>query len=283
MEIWIPTIVSILALVAAVIFGIVNARQAADSAEQARRSAVSSEKSLDLAQKELESSSAAQAESLSLAREQLANSMAANAANQKLATQQIESSRAAQAESLRLAQIQLENSVKAHQDSTQPYVWADLRPREDGSGLMLFIVGNSGPTTATDVRIEFQPAFNYVVPTDRVKDAHHVEETLTKGLSSLPPGKVIGWSVGLSWDFFGEKKGPESSFEITIRAMGPHGELEPLVYGISLDSMKEQALRPVGLGLVEKPLNAVEKRLEAISKTLDKIHEQRPQQPPPVV
>jgi hypothetical protein len=234
--VWVPTVVSILALIASIVIGLVNVRQAGDSAASAKRSADSSETSLDLAQKQLESSTAAQAESL------------------------------------RLAQEQLRNSVQAHQDSLQPYVWADLRPREDGSGLMLFMVGNSGATVAMDVRVEFQPALNLVVPSDRIPGAHHVEEVLTKGLTSLPAGKIVTWSVGMSWDFFDEKKkGPESSFEVTIRAKGPHGELKPLVYDVSLDSMKEQALRPVGLGLIEKPLNAVETRLKSIGETLEKI------------
>lgn len=61
---------------------------------------------------------------------------------------------------------QLEASVTAQEAALQPYVWADLKPREDG-GMLVFVVGNAGPTVATDVRIVFDPLLSSIVPAVR--------------------------------------------------------------------------------------------------------------------
>ena len=232
---WIPTLISVLALLAAVVFGVVNAKQTANSAAHAKRSADSSERSLDLSQKQLESSTTAQAESL------------------------------------RLAQVQLENSVRAHQDSITPYVWADVRTCEDGSGFMEFVVGNSGLTVARNVHIEFQPALDYLVPPNAVEEATRVQARLREGLKSLPPGRVFAWILGMAQDYF-DVNNPQPAREIllTITALGPHGPIAPTSYSISLEDMKHQVLRPVGLGMVQAPLKDVEQRLREIKTVLEK-------------
>lgn len=228
-------VIAILALVFTLIFGVINALIAAASARQAGRSADSSEGTLEMAQKQLEASTAAQAESL------------------------------------RLAQLQLENAVRAHQDSTQPYVWADLRARNDGCGLIQFMVGNSGPTVATEVHIEFNPPLNHVVPEQWVPDAHLIEELFRAGAKSLPPGRVFAWDLGMASEYFKAegKLAPAHQIGVDIAANGPHGPIPPVHYFISLADLKDQALRPSGLGLVEAPLRDVEKRLREIRATLN--------------
>lgn len=214
MIVWIPVAVSILALVASVVIGLL-------SVGQAKRSADSAEKTLGLAQE------------------------------------------------------QLENSVRAQQDSTQPYVWADLRPRENGDGMIQFVVGNSGPTIATDVRVEFQPSLDYVVPTREVEDAHRIQALLSDRLKSVPPGRVFAWNLGVSFEYY-DKNDPRPADEIVMRvtAHGPHGPIAPVEYTVSLVDLKHQALRPVGLGMVEAPLETVGKELGKISTLLTKMHEQ---------
>ena len=183
----------------------------------------------------------------------------------------LELSAACGAESLRLATAQLESSVRAHQDGLQPYLWVDLRAREDGSGLMVFVLGNSGPTVATNVRVAFQPALSHVVPKDRVADANHIQDRLREGLSSIAPGRVFMWGLGATHDYFkdeGFDTAPADSLEVTITGDGPHGPIPRLSYPIALEDLKHQALRPVGLGLVEAPLRAVGARLEEIIKIM---------------
>lgn len=232
---WITAAATVGAVLVSILFGLLSTFQARESARQAKRSAESSEGSLETARKQLEDSTAAQAESL------------------------------------QLAQLQLENSVRAHQDSTQPYVWADLRAREDGCGMMQFMVGNSGPTVATEVRIEFNPPLNHVVPEQWVPDAHLIEELFRAGAKSLPPGRVFAWDLGMASKYFkteGELA-PAHQIGVDITANGPHGPIPPVRYFISLADLKDQALRPSGLGLVEAPLRDVEKRLREIGSTLN--------------
>lgn len=52
--------------------------------------------------------------------------------------------------------------------SAEPYVWADLRPDDRKGGLLVLVVGNSGPTVATDVVVWFQPPLH-----DAPLPAHH--------------------------------------------------------------------------------------------------------------
>lgn len=191
----------------------------------------------------------------------------------QLAASQLESSASAQAESLRLGREQLESSVQAQQDSLQPYIWADLRPREDGVGAMMFVIGNSGPTVATNVRVEFQPALTHIVPSSQVANANHIQDRLREGLSSLAPGRVFMWGLGVTWDYFnqgGTDPAVARSLEVAITADGPFGPIAPLSYSIALDDLEHQELRPVGLGLVEAPLVKIEKRIMEIGKMLDR-------------
>lgn len=252
--------IALAAVAIALVVGFVNVKQASDSAAQAKRSADSAEKSLDLSQKQLESSVAAQAES------------------RKLAQAQLETSTAAQNESLRLAKEQLDNSVKAHTDSLQPYVWADIKAREDGSGMMIFVLGNSGPTVATDVRVAFHPALDHIVPPREVAEAQGIQKLLETGVKSLTPGRVFTWTLGVTHEYFSkEALPPASGLTLTITGNGPHGPMPESSYTIELNDHREQSLRPVGLGLVEKPLKAVEQRLKDIAGNLDKIRRAIPQ------
>ncbi len=42
-------------------------------------------------------------------------------------------------------------------DAAQPYVWADVRSDDESGVLLNLVVGNSGPTVATNVRIKIDP------------------------------------------------------------------------------------------------------------------------------
>lgn len=232
---WIPAVIALLSLVAAVVIGVRSLKASERAAEAAELSATTANGSL------------------------------------RLAATQLETSATAQSESLRLGQAQLESSIRAHVDSLQPYLWVDLRARDDGSGMMVLVLGNSGPTVATDVHVEFQPPLSHLVPPNHVADANHVEERFRQGISSIAPGRVITWALGLAWEFFTDAafdSAPATAIEIKIVATGPHGPIAPLTYSIALEDLKHQELRPVGLGLVEAPLKKLEKDLAEIVKVL---------------
>ncbi len=214
---WVAAAIALLSLIGAVVFGFRSTRASERSAKAAEVSAASASRSVELA------------------------------------TSQLKSSASAQAESLQLGHEQLETTIRVHQDSLQPYLWVDLRAREDGNGLMVLVLGNSGPTVATNVRVEFQPALSQIVPPGKVAAANHIENRLSDGLSSVAPGRVFTWGLGMASDFFADEEfdtAPAAIFEITITANGPNGPIPPSSYSIGLEDLKHQALRPEGLGLL---------------------------------
>ncbi len=71
----------------------------------------------------------------------------------------------------------------------QPYVWADLRPRDDADMLVL-VVGNTGSTVASDVRLVFEPPLREIVPADKAELAADIEQKIGSGIGSVAPGRT---------------------------------------------------------------------------------------------
>lgn len=177
--------------------------------------------------------------------------------------------------SLDLAQEQLRSSAQAHIDSLQPYIWADLRPREDGGGLMDLVVGNSGPTVATDVRVEFEPSLDQVTPSRWQEDTQAVQAQLKDGLKSIPPGRVYTWSLGVVFEFFGPEQPPAREFQLTINGNGPHGPMPTSTFSIRLDDLERAALTATGLGTLQKPLKQLGDQLKEISRSITMLQRTR--------
>ncbi len=87
-----------------------------------------------------------------------------------------------------------------HEDAAQPYVWVDLRPDEHAQ--LLLLVGNSGPTVATDVRAYVEGDIDVVgdargpfgpIPTLR----YAVDPADIRASLAVPPGTLNGvaWAV----------------------------------------------------------------------------------------
>jgi hypothetical protein len=71
-------------------------------------------------------------------------------------------------------------------DAAQPYVWVDVQPDEVTSVILNLVIGNSGPTVATNVRVLIDPPLPAIVQLrDRAQTA---QELLADGIKSLPPG-----------------------------------------------------------------------------------------------
>jgi hypothetical protein len=147
------------------------------------------------------------------------------------------------------------------EDAAQPYVWADLRPDEPQAGLLLFIVGNSGPTVATNVRIRFD-----LPPTDQHQnhEAGGVFDRLAiQGISSLPPGRTMAWSLGSVQAALSPTVGSGSRHAVTITCDGPFGSLPALSYFIDLEDLRYT--RAVGSGSmrhIADSINALAKALK---------------------
>ena len=117
-------------------------------------------------------------------------------------------------------------------DARQPYVWADIRPDEEDGGLLLLVVGNSGPSMARNIRVNFSPP----LPTtgDATLESAVAQQRLGEGLASLAPGRTIAWAIGAS-HLVGE--GDWSDHDLTVLADGPFGPLDLLQYTFSINDI----------------------------------------------
>lgn len=114
----------------------------------------------------------------------------------------------------RIAQAQTRLQQQAHEDAAQPYLWADFIPDEEHGGFFLLVLQNQGPTTATDVAIEFDPP---------LPQGWHKEKAVgpATGFASLPPGRRMYWRLGTTWDRLAD--GEITRFGVTLTGRGPYG------------------------------------------------------------
>lgn len=114
-------------------------------------------------------------------------------------------------------------------EAVQPYVWADIQPDMQQGVVLQLVVGNSGPTTATNVRVTFDP----VLEADEQfpNDIARVQTKLAAGLKSLAPNRVLRWSLGISLKLLSSEDPQVCT--VRIEADGPYGALP--VYEVQLD------------------------------------------------
>lgn len=130
-------------------------------------------------------------------------------------------------------------------DAAQPYVWVDIRPDDEYGQLLLIVVGNSGPTVATDVRVALDPLI--IVPREVYEPGNRSHDVLTRGIASLPPGRQLKWTIGPGHDVLRAfKMAGTLSYLATVQADGPFGRLEPLTYTINLEDLVQTLAVPHG-------------------------------------
>ena len=127
------------------------------------------------------------------------------------------------------ARDQTKIQQKLREDAAQPYVWADVRAEEEHGVVMMLVVGNSGPTVATDVTVKIEPPLPAI---EQLQGARAAQERLAEGFKSLPPGRTLGWWLGQGWNVVA-KEGPQVH-RITITANGPFGPIPELSYDVDL-------------------------------------------------
>ena len=127
-------------------------------------------------------------------------------------------------------------------DAAQPYVWVDVRPDEVTSVILNLVIGNSGPTVATNIRVLIDPPLSAI---EQLKDrAQTAQELLADGIRSLPPGRTLVWPLGQGFNIL-VGNGPQVH-TFTIKAEGPFGRLPPQAYSLDLNDWRGVMHRPVG-------------------------------------
>lgn len=166
------------------------------------------------------------------------------------------SAKAAEA-SRAIAERQLENSMRAQESAWQPYVWADIRPRDDGQILAL-VIGNSGPTVATDVRVVIDPSLESIVPEGVKQRVRQIDERLSAGFGSIAPQRTFTWSLGIAHEVFQGADGSSvPDLTVSVFGKGPRGPLETVEYIVALEDLRFQGSRATGLALLEPVLRKI--------------------------
>lgn len=137
-------------------------------------------------------------------------------------------------------------------------MWVDIRPDEAVGTLVNLIVGNSGPTVATNIRVSIDPPLRPIEQMkERIDDATN---RLASGLPSLAPGRTLSWIMGQGFNLISDEE--RQLHRLTITADGPFGPMEPNSYVIDLADLRGVTNRPTG------SLHEVTKAIDKMSAAL---------------
>jgi len=153
------------------------------------------------------------------------------------------------------AQTKIQQQLRI--DAAQPYVWVDVRPDDVTGTLLNLVIGNSGPTVATNVRVQIEPSLPAI---DQLRErAQAAQARLADGIRSLAPGRTITWPLGQGFNLL-HTDGPQVH-TFTVTADGPFGAVPSQTYIIDLADLRGSLDRPA-------PLHQLAKVVEELSRTL---------------
>ncbi len=156
----------------------------------------------------------------------------------------------------RAAEEQTKIQQQLRIDAAQPYVWADVRPDETTGTLLNLVIGNSGPTIATIVRIKIDPPLPAI---DQLKErAEAAQAWIADGIRSIAPGRTFTWPLGQGFNLL-KGSGPQAH-TFTIDANGPFGPMPTTTHIVDLADLR---------GILDRP-SAVYQLTEAV-KNLTKV------------
>lgn len=152
-----------------------------------------------------------------------------------------------------VAQTALQREIA--QEAAAPRVWADVRPFFDGAAAKL-VVGNSGPTVATEVVVSIDPPLP-------VRDDMKSPDIDEVHISALVPGRELQFFLFAStdWDKLMPDGGAKHRF--TITTSGPFGTVTPVEFTIDLGEF-----RTITVTSDVGSLHEVTKAIKALDKTV---------------
>jgi hypothetical protein len=146
-------------------------------------------------------------------------------------------------------------------DAAQPYVWADVRPDEATGTLLNLVIGNSGPTVATNVHVRIDPPLPAI---DQLKDRVEVAQArLTDGIRSLAPGRTLTWPLGQGFNLL-KDSGPQAH-TLTVNADGPFGPVPALTYVVDMSDWR---------GMLDRPAGSLHQLTKAVTDLAGKVGKQ---------
>jgi hypothetical protein len=127
-------------------------------------------------------------------------------------------------------------------DAAQPYVWADIVPDEVSGVVLNLVVGNSGQTIATNVRVTVDPPLEAI---NQLKERFETAQSrLASGIRSVAPGRTFMWPIGQGYKIL--KDDGRQAYTFTITADGPFGPVPPLTYVVDMSDWRGLLHRPAG-------------------------------------
>lgn len=138
------------------------------------------------------------------------------------------------------------------EDQAQPYVWADIRPSDQSMHLMMLVLHNEGPTTATNVVVSFEPP----LPRE-IGESQSFSEYRVVG---MPPGRTMRWHLNMAPDWLDGTSAKR--FKVTIAADGPFGKVTPVTYELDVEEYRQASATPPGT------LNGIRDELKELNKLI---------------
>ncbi|WP_213282650.1 hypothetical protein [Cellulomonas hominis] len=117
------------------------------------------------------------------------------------------------------AKAQTELQRLAVAEARLPMLWADIRPDTEHRAVICLYVGNSGPTTARNVRAVVSPP---IVPGPFPMSCEAGQDAAAAGIASLPPGRVLSWALGIGSELLSVANQPEV-VKLTLTGAAPDG------------------------------------------------------------
>lgn len=170
-----------------------------------------------------------------------------------------------QREQVAAAREQTQLQRELSREAAQPYVWADIQPDMQQGTTMQVVVGNSGPTVASNVRITFDPP----LPASEGKEETvlKVQRMLSEGMKSLAPGRIIRWSLGPGFDLLASEEPQVRT--VRVSAEGPFGQLPETEIRVDISQIRQSRDAPDGsLHHVRGSIKDLTQVIEKIGKSL---------------
>lgn len=117
------------------------------------------------------------------------------------------------------ASVQTELQSRVAAEARHPMLWADIRPDPDRSMVLCLMLGNSGPTTARDVKVVITPA---VLPGVHSMRCEEAQADGAAGIASVGPGRTMLWSLGMAHELLSVPDQPEQ-FTLTVTGRASDG------------------------------------------------------------
>jgi hypothetical protein len=137
-------------------------------------------------------------------------------------------------------------------DQAQPYVWADIRPNDQSMHLMMLVIHNEGPTTASNVTVTFDPPLP--------RDIGGSDATSEYRVVGMPPGRTMRWHLSMAPDWLNGSSAKR--FSVTVNADGPFGPVQPTNYDLDVDEYRQASATPPGT------LNGITRELKELNKVI---------------